>query len=196
MSSKSLDKPLRGSLTRPNALGYNARVRKSTVLILVGLLLLVVVFLPAQKKKSPKDLPPVYQKWLQEEVVYIITDKEKEVFLKLETEQDRDRFIEEFWKQRDPTPGTPRNEFKEEHYRRIEFVNKTFGRGTPIKGWRTDRGRIYIVLGMPVDVQKFQTGETYPMEIWLYQGNTRFIQAPFVRLLFFYDFPEGKQAGE
>ena len=149
-------------------------------IIVVAAVGVAQVFALAQAPLSPK-----HRAWIEEEVVYIITDKEKEVFLKLETEQDRDRFIEEFWKQRDPTPGTPRNEFKEEHYRRIEFVNKTFGRGTPIKGWRTDRGRIYIILGMPVDVQKFQTGETYPMEIWLYQGNTRFIQAPFVRLLFF-----------
>ncbi len=131
---------------------------------------------------------PLSQKhkiWIEEEVPYIITDKEKTVFLKLETVRDRDILIEEFWKQRDPTPGTPRNEFREEHYRRIEFANKTFGRGTPFKGWRTDQGRIYVMLGMPIDVQKIKTSDVYPMEIWQYRGNPALGQAPFFQLLFF-----------
>jgi len=131
---------------------------------------------------------PLSQKhktWLEEEVVYIITDKEKDVFLKLETEYDRDLLIEEFWRQRDPTPGTPRNEFRDEHYRRIEFANKTFRRGTPIKGWRTDQGRIYIMLGMPIDIQRITSGDVYPMEIWYYRGSPAYGQPAYFRLLFF-----------
>jgi GWxTD domain-containing protein len=155
----------------------NIRIIRLPVLAIIG------IFSAPALSQIP--LSPKHKAWLEEEVVYIMTDKEKNVFSKLETEQDRDRFIEEFWRQRDPMPGTPRNEFRDEHYRRIEFANKTFGRDTPIPGWKTDRGRIYIMLGTPADVQRFQTGETHPMEIWLYQGNSRFGQAPFFRLLFF-----------
>jgi len=135
---------------------------------------------PAQAPLSPK-----HKTWIEEEVPYIITTKEREVFYKLETDRDRDRLIEEFWRQRDPTPGTPRNEFRDEHYRRIEFANKTFGRGSPFKGWRTDQGRIYIMLGMPIDVQRITTSDTYPMEIWQYRGNPALGQSPFFQLLFF-----------
>jgi GWxTD domain-containing protein len=138
--------------------------------------------LALQKETS---LPKKYETWLKEEAVYIITDKEKDVFFKLETDRDRDLFIEEFWRQRDPTPGTPKNELRDEHYRRIEFANKTFGRGTPFKGWRTDQGRIFIMLGMPFDVQKIMSGDVYPIEIWYYHGNPAFGQAPIFRLLFF-----------
>ena len=70
------------------------------------------------------DLPERYRKWLDEEVVYLITPREKEVFLKLQTDRERDIFIEAFWKQRDPTPETPRNEFREEHYRRLNYANQ------------------------------------------------------------------------
>jgi len=131
------------------------------------------------------ELPEKYEKWIKEEVVYIITPKEKEVFYKLETDRERDLFIEEFWRQRDPTPGTSRNEFKEEHYRRIEYTNTKFGRGAPIDGWRTDRGRIYIMLGRPPQVQRYTSIEVCPIEIWYYQGNPKFGQASSFRLLFF-----------
>ncbi len=149
------------------------------------LLLLSLSCLPQLGAGKPK-LPEKYKKWIEEEAVYIITPKEKEVFYRLETDEERDRFIEEFWQQRDPTPGTPRNEFREEHYRRIEYANKTFGRGTPTRGWRTDKGRIYIILGEPAQIQKYlNTTEIYPIEIWYYQGQPRFGQAPFFRILFF-----------
>jgi GWxTD domain-containing protein len=130
-------------------------------------------------------LNPKHKKWLTEEVVYIITTKERDVFQKLESDEDRERFIEEFWNQRDPTPGTPRNEFREEHYRRIEFADKTFGRGLPFRGSRTERGRIYIILGPPKDVERIISSEAYPMEIWYCAGNPAFGQAPFFRLLFY-----------
>ena len=106
-----------------------------------GFLLIVVIIFPLRLLPNQNlKLEKKYEEWIKEEVIYIITPIEKEVFYKLETDRDRNLFMEEFWRQRDPTPGTPRNEFKEEHYRRIEFTNKAFGRGTPIKGWRTDRG--------------------------------------------------------
>jgi len=130
-------------------------------------------------------LSEFHKKWLEEEVVYIITPAEREVFLKLETGRERDAFIEEFWRQRDPTPGTPRNEFREEHYSRIVFANQTFGRGTPMEGWRTDRGKYYIMLGRPDNVQKYSTFDIHPIEIWYYTGNPKLDQEPNYRLTFF-----------
>ena len=101
-------------------------------------------------------LPAQYKKWLEEDVVYIIVPLEKDVFLKLQTDRERDLFIEAFWKQRDPTPGMANNEFKTEHYRRINYANRYLGRSAPLPGWRTDRGRIYIILGEPNDIQRFE----------------------------------------
>jgi len=145
------------------------------------ILFIIFIILPAAnqafqlKKRTPKDLPPVYRKWLEEEVVYIITPREKEVFLQLETDRERDLFIEGFWKQRDPDPSTPENEFKKEHYRRIEYANKNFGRDTPGPGWRTDMGRIYIILGEPKTIEAFENlSECYPVVVWFYDGMIRY----------------------
>jgi GWxTD domain-containing protein len=149
-------------------------MRAKHVLILFALLFLFSPLTIAQKK-SPNDLPPVFKKWLEEEVVYIITSLEKDVFLQLDSDRERELFIEAFWKQRDPTPGTPQNEFKEEHYERIQYANYTFGRSAPIPGWKTDRGRFYILLGEPNDIERFM-GETqiYNTEVWFYQGLSKY----------------------
>ncbi|MGZ5556392.1 MAG: GWxTD domain-containing protein, partial [Candidatus Aminicenantales bacterium] len=117
-------------------------------------------------------LPEVYQRWLEDEVVYIITPQEREVFLKLRSDRERDLFIEAFWKQRDPTPGTPANEFKTEHYRRIAHADRYLGRDAPRPGRRTDRGRIYIILGEPMDTQRYiGKSSVYDTEVWFYQGK-------------------------
>jgi len=123
------------------------------------------------KKQQPQELVDP-RKWLEEEVVYIITSKEKDVFLQLESDKEREFLIEAFWKQRDPTPGTPENEFKEEHYRRINYANQWFGRGTSLSGWKTDRGKIYIILGKPVSMETY--GEdipVVPIKVWFYQKD-------------------------
>ena len=120
--------------------------------------------------KAVAGLPEQYKKWLDEEVIYIITPKEREVFLKLQTDKEREIFIEAFWKQRDPTPGTPANEFREEHYRRVQHATRFYGRSAPVPGWRTDRGRIYIILGEPKSIEQYDNVQNvYPTEIWLYQ---------------------------
>lgn len=121
---------------------------------------------------SLKDLPQKYRKWLEEDVYYIITKKERNIFLQFQTDKERDIFIEAFWAQRDPTPGTPQNEFKEEHYRRIEYANKFFGRDAPKPGWMTDRGRVYIILGEPMDKEIHEgSADVSPTEIWFYKGD-------------------------
>lgn len=151
------------------------------------LLFLFIIFLTSIMYSEKRSMPPKYKKWIKEEVVYIITPAEKEVFYKLETDKERDRFIEEFWRQRDPIPGTPRNEFKDEHYKRIKHVNekKMWGQPSGIEGWRTDRGKIYITLGKSQSVMRFSATEIYPVEIWYYQGNPSYGQPPHFRILFF-----------
>ena len=126
----------------------------------------------SQTKIKPEELPPTFKKWLQEEVVYIISSKEKDIFLQLETDRERKIFIEAFWKIRDPNPSTPENEFKTEHYRKISYANRMFGRDTPGEGWRTEMGRIYIILGEPNTIDRYENEtEVMPMVIWFYQGK-------------------------
>src|SRR5579859_874700 len=121
-----------------------------------------------QRKKNEKalkvELSRPYKKWLDEDVVYIITDEERAAFKQLSNDEERDNFIEAFWQRRDPTPDTEENEFKEEHYQRIAYANEHFAAGVP--GWRTDRGRIYIVFGKPDEIESHPSGGTYerPME--------------------------------
>jgi GWxTD domain-containing protein len=110
-------------------------------------------------KKLEKELATPYKKWLEEEVPYIITDEERSAFLQLQTNEEREQFIEGFWQRRDPTPDTVENEFKEEHYRRIAYTNERFSSGIP--GWRTDRGRIYIMWGPPDSIESHSSGSTY-----------------------------------
>ncbi len=131
-------------------------------------------------------LPERYRKWLDEEVVYIIAPTERDVFQQLLTDRERDLFMEAFWKHRDPTPASPENEFKTEHYRRINYADHFLGREAPMPGWRTDRGRIYIILGEPNDINRMTSkGELYDCEVWFYQGKTDMGLPPGFNLLFF-----------
>lgn len=158
-------------------------MKKKSIVLLI---FFFPILLSAQSKKSTKDLPETYKKWIQEEVVYIITAKEKEVFLQFESDRERDIFIKAFWKHRDPTPGTPVNEYKQEHYRRFNYVNHHFGRTAPKPGWKTDRGRIYIILGEPADIEKHEShGKVYPSEVWFYQGDPNVGLPPLFQLIFF-----------
>jgi GWxTD domain-containing protein len=121
-----------------------------------------------QRKKNERglkqELSKTYKKWLEEDVVYIITDEERQAFKQLSNDEERDNFIEAFWQRRDPTPDTEENEYKEEHYQRIAYANEHFAAGVP--GWRTDRGRIYIVYGKPDEIDSHPSGGAYerPME--------------------------------
>jgi GWxTD domain-containing protein len=134
-------------------------------------LLLVAALLSATQKVREKDLSQKYQDWLKL-TAYIISDKEKEVFLQLTNDRERDLFMESFWKQRDPTPGTPQNEYQEEHLKRFNYANETFRRGSGREGWMTDMGRIYIILGPPVSYDRMPSSmEVYPSEIWTYYGD-------------------------
>jgi GWxTD domain-containing protein len=153
------------------------------------LAMVLVILIPVKsiaKEKSSDYLSERHKKWLEEEVVYIITDVEKNVFSQLETDREREMFIETFWKHRDPTVGTPENEYKNEHYDRIQYANKNFGRTSPNPGWKTDRGRTYITLGEPRDVERY-IGEIgiYSTEIWFYQGLAQYGLPAGFNLVFF-----------
>jgi len=131
------------------------------------------VFLPLLLAGKAAGEPPrdKYAKWIEEEVPYLITQTEKEVYQQLLSDREKDLFIDAFWKQRDPTPGTDQNEFREEHERRIQYANQWYGRGTTTPGWKTDRGRIFIILGKPVNVESYgQNAGVVPVEAWYYQG--------------------------
>ena len=107
-------------------------------------------------RKLEKELDTPYKKWLEEEVPYIITDEERSAFLRLQSNEEREQFIEAFWQRRDPTPDTVENEFKEEHYRRIAWANDRYASGVP--GWKTDRGRIYVMYGPPDENDSHTSG--------------------------------------
>ena len=118
----------------------------------------------ANEKALKQEMGKTYKKWLDEDVRWIITDEERAAFKKLSNDEERDAFIEQFWLRRDPTPDTVENEYKEEHYRRIAYANEHFAAGVP--GWRTDRGRMYIMYGPPDQIESHPSGGTYerPME--------------------------------
>jgi len=159
----------------------------STAILLVAVAALLGAWQPApppQPQATPKELTEKakqkreeklrreaetpYQKWLTEDVAYIITDAERAAYQRLQTNEEREKFIEQFWLRRDPTPSTIENEFKEEHYRRIGYANDQFASdisGSGVAGWNTDRGHIYITYGPPDEK------ETHPregFEEWLY----------------------------
>jgi GWxTD domain-containing protein len=119
--------------------------------------------------QSPRENADTYMKWVNEDVVYVIDAPEREAFLRLSTNAERERFVERFWLQRDPTPGTPKNEAKEEHDRRLAYVAERFG--SPNKaGWKSDRGRILIVYGPPDEIESHPEGRAGgpPSQQWFY----------------------------
>jgi len=138
-----------------------------------------------QKKENAKslkqELSKTYKKWLDEDVVYIISDEERKAFRQLSNDEERDQFIEAFWQRRSPDPDSEENAYKEEHYRRIEYANEHFAAGVP--GWKTDRGRIYIMYGPADEIDSHPSGgayerpmeegggetSTYPFEDWRYR---------------------------
>jgi GWxTD domain-containing protein len=127
-----------------------------------------------EKKKNDeklrKELETPYKKWMDEDVVWIISDEERKAFKQLQTDEERQAFIEQFWLRRDPTPDTEENEYKEEHYRRMAYADERFASGIP--GWKTDRGKIYIMFGPPDEIDSHSSGGTYDRPIEEGGGTT------------------------
>lgn len=139
----------------------------------------LTVFAQDDKKKRDKDkeeraqkerLKSVYKRWVNEDVLWIITDEERKTFNLLKTDDEREQFIESFWLRRDPDPDTDSNEYREEYYQRIAYANEHFTSGIP--GWKTDRGRIYIMFGAPHQKESHPSGGSYDRPIWEGGGST------------------------
>lgn len=155
----------------------------STAILLVAVAALLGAWQPAPQPQpqAAQEAQTPYQKWMTEDVAYIIADEERAAFKRLQTNEEREKFIEQFWLRRDPTPGTAKNEFMEEHYRRIAYANQHFAAN--VSGWKTDQGRIYITYGPP-DEKESHPAEGY--EEWLYHyiegiGDNvivRFVKSP------------------
>ena len=137
---------------------------------------------PTERPRNVKpEIKEAYRRWLDQDVPYIITKEERRAFMALQTDEERENFIENFWRRRDPNPDTEENEFREEYYERIAYANERFTSGIP--GWRTDRGRIYIAWGKPDSIESRPSGgaydrpayegggttTTYPFEVWFYR---------------------------
>src|SRR5258707_722432 len=122
-------------------------------------------------KRTLKELDSAYKQWLTEDVVYIISPEERNAFLQLDTNEEREQFIEQFWLRRSSNPDLPENDFKEEHYRRIAYPNEHFASGIP--GWRTDRARMYIMWGPADEVESHPTAGTYDRPMAEGGGPTR-----------------------
>jgi len=145
---------------------------------------------PSEKPRNVKpELKKAYKDWLDKDVAYIITDEERKAFKKLETDDEREHFIEEFWRRRDPDPDTDENEFREEYYERIAYANEHFASGIP--GWKTDRGRIYIMYGKPDELETHPAGGSYNRES--YEGGGTTSTYPFER--WFYRYIAGVGSG-
>ncbi|HSF20166.1 MAG TPA: GWxTD domain-containing protein [Vicinamibacteria bacterium] len=145
----------------------------------------LLAFMVSVPLARAQELPEKYKRWLEEEVVYIISPRERQAFERLQSVQEREAFIEAFWRRRDPDLLTPVNEFREEHYRRLDFANRELGRESAVPGWMTDRGKIYIILGEPQDRETFlAVPGLYPVELWSYLTE-RDKALPPLYLLFF-----------
>lgn len=145
---------------------------------------------PSEKQRNVKpELKKAYKDWLDKDVAYVITDEERKAFKKLETDDERERFIEEFWRRRDPDPDTDENEFREEYYERIAYANEHYASGIP--GWKTDRGRIYITWGKPDEIESHPSGGSYNRES--YEGGGSTTTYPFER--WFYRYLAGVGSG-
>lgn len=146
---------------------------------------MLVSVLPAFAANSAKKLPPNYRHWLEVEVPYIITSDERKQFLALNTDEQRESFINAFWRIRNPDPVSELNTYKEEHYRRLSYANEHFGSARYEDGWRTEMGRIYIVLGPPKQRAPYhEKANVRPMEIWFYQADTP-VLPPHFYILFY-----------
>jgi GWxTD domain-containing protein len=149
------------------------------------LLRLILVFFPVLFSYSRVELPQRYREWL-EDVSPIISRTERDVFSKLKADDDRDKFIRFFWKQRDPYPDTAENEFYKEYMERVRFADQNFGRESSKRGSQTERGYFYLLLGKPLERQFFTTlSQVWPAELWYYQGAVEYGLPPYFYLIFY-----------
>jgi GWxTD domain-containing protein len=155
------------------------------IAVAAAALLASVPAAPGQEDRTAR-LPADARSWLQDDVAYIITDREREAFLALDTIEERKAFTEAFWRRRDPIPATPQNELRDEHYRRLERADRDFQEMASRAGRKTDRGRMYVILGEPKSREHFDNyNQLFTSELWFYDGDPSKGLPPFFYLLFF-----------
>ena len=161
----SLVKRIRRLLYLKTLNGVWSPLAAAVVLMAIVAVTLAAWQAPRQKTgaaQSPLDRATTspYERWLNEDVVYIVADEERAVFQKLATDPERGEFIRQFWLRR-VTAGKSEEQIKEEHYRRIAYANERFRAPSGRPGWQTDRGHMYIVYG-PAD----EIDETPAIRFW------------------------------
>src|SRR5436309_3170820 len=172
----------RRDAARVNGLRHLRVVFRRAIVLLAAILFACSGICSGQKKQK---LEKNDRSWLERDVAYIITKDERDAFLKLTTDEAREKFIETFWEIRNPSPGSPTNSYKDEIYQRIAFADARFGIGSGVEGWRTDRGRTYITLGPPQQKQVLRnSANLYPIEIWFYGGANPALP-PFFYVMFY-----------
>ena len=174
----SLVKRIRRLLYPQVANGLWTPLWAAVILVTTAVVALAAWPLEPPRQSSAAEQQPVgraetspYHQWLTQDVVYIISARERDAFQKLTTDEEREKFIEQFWERRNPKPGSAENEFKVEYYRRIAYANKHFASAKP--GWQTDRGHMYIVLGPPDEIDSHVGTKPYPFEEWMYRHVER-----------------------
>jgi len=156
-------------------------MRKISVFLLSSLLFVPLLIHPEE------NISPDHKNWL-ENVTPIITRAERQVFLQLKTDRERDKFIQLFWKKRDPLPDTSKNEFYQEYMERLRFADLYFGHGSPKRGSQTERGYFYLLLGPPLERNIFAThSELWPLELWYYKGEQQYGLPSYFYLIFYQD---------
>ncbi len=143
-------------------------------------LIAVALLSVAGAQTETTGLPQADQRWLNEDVAYIISAPERTQFLAIHDDHERDAFVRDFWEKRNPSPGSAHNSYKEEHYRRIAFANANFASTVP--GWQTDRGKTYIVLGAPEKITASKAGSS-ATQTWHYRANPLFVNGRDVRFV-------------
>jgi len=116
--------------------------------------------------------------WRWGPIRYILKIREEEKYRGLKTEAERSAFIDNFWHALDPTPHTPFNETRDEFWRRVNLAQALYHDSTA-PGWKTDRGKIYILLGPPHGIDLAGGSE-----IWTYRGLAIPNTPPEIRLVF------------
>lgn len=148
--------------------------------------LFFLVVLGAFSSPAAQEKPTASERDWLETVRPIMTSAERDIYLKLATPADREKFVSFFWKHRDPVPETPENEFRKEFDERVKFADLNFRSGTGQKGSRTERGFYYLLLGKPLERHIYSThSQMWPLELWYCKGEERFGLPPYFYLIFY-----------
>ncbi len=159
---------------------------RGTTVLIMSMRLLLTAILGVTVCLPGAPLQKRYEEWLNGPTSLLITKQEREAFLHLSNDAERDTLIERFWEVRNPKPGSGSNEFKDEFFRRVAWANAQYGPKSGTDGWRSDMGRTYILFGKPQQSSSFvHQQDLRPMELWFYQNPGLTELPPFFYVLFY-----------